>query len=112
MRVVAADAEAVREAAELLRAGEVVAIPTETVYGLAAVAVDAAAVAKVFRAKERPTVDPLIVHLGDPDLAVAVDVGRLGPAARAAADRLAAALSPPAPALRPPPRRRGPHVAA
>src|SRR5262249_28412203 len=94
MRVVAADAEAVREAAELLRAGEVVAIPTETVYGLAAVAVDAAAVAKVFRAKERPTFDPLIVHLGDPDLAVAVDVGRLGPAARAAADRLAAAFWP------------------
>lgn len=50
-------------AVELLRAGEIVALPTETVYGLAADALNAAAVAKIFQAKERPKFDPLIVHL-------------------------------------------------
>jgi L-threonylcarbamoyladenylate synthase len=50
-------------AVELLRAGEVVALPTETVYGLAADARNATAVAKIFEAKERPRFDPLIVHL-------------------------------------------------
>lgn len=57
--------EAVLEAVRLLREGEVVALPTETVYGLAANALDAGAVAKIFEAKERPTFDPLIVHLPD-----------------------------------------------
>lgn len=52
-------------AAELLRAGDVVAIPTETVYGLAANAFDERAVMKVFEVKQRPTFDPLIVHLRD-----------------------------------------------
>ncbi len=55
--------EAVREACALLRAGEIVALPTETVYGLAADAFNPAAVAKVFAAKERPAFDPLIVHI-------------------------------------------------
>ncbi len=55
--------EAVREACALLRAGETVALPTETVYGLAADAFNPAAVAKVFAAKERPSFDPLIVHI-------------------------------------------------
>ena len=55
--------QAVDEAARLLNAGELVALPTETVYGLAADALNPAAVAKVFEAKERPTFDPLIVHL-------------------------------------------------
>jgi L-threonylcarbamoyladenylate synthase len=50
-------------AVELLRSGEVVALPTETVYGLAADALNAEAVAKIFEAKERPRFDPLIVHL-------------------------------------------------
>ena len=54
---------AVSEAVALLAAGEVVALPTETVYGLAADALNATAVAKIFEAKERPTFDPLIVHL-------------------------------------------------
>jgi len=54
---------AVAEAVSLLSTGEVVALPTETVYGLAADALNAAAVAKIFEAKERPTFDPLIVHL-------------------------------------------------
>ena len=55
--------DAVREAAALLDAGEIVAVPTETVYGLAADAFNPAAVAKVFAAKERPAFDPLIVHI-------------------------------------------------
>jgi L-threonylcarbamoyladenylate synthase len=48
-----------------VRAGGLVGMPTETVYGLAANALDAGAVAKVFSAKGRPTFDPLIVHLAD-----------------------------------------------
>ena len=52
-------------AAELLRAGEIVALPTETVYGLAADALNPAALAKVFAAKGRPLLDPLIVHVAD-----------------------------------------------
>ncbi|MEX1049271.1 MAG: L-threonylcarbamoyladenylate synthase [Akkermansiaceae bacterium] len=55
--------EAVSEACALLRAGEIVALPTETVYGLAADALNPQAVARVFAAKERPSFDPLIVHI-------------------------------------------------
>jgi L-threonylcarbamoyladenylate synthase len=54
---------ATKRAVELLRKGEVVALPTETVYGLAADALNPIAVAKIFEAKERPRFDPLIVHL-------------------------------------------------
>src|SRR5437764_14013397 len=57
--------KAVRHAVELLRRGEIVALPTETVYGLAADALNSVAVAKIFEAKERPRFDPLIVHLPD-----------------------------------------------
>lgn len=57
--------ETLRLAAELLRAGEIVAIPTETVYGLAANALDARAVQKIFEAKGRPSHNPLIVHVPD-----------------------------------------------
>ncbi len=56
--------DAVAEAMTVLEAGEVVALPTETVYGLAADAFNAEAVAKVFEVKERPSFDPLIVHIG------------------------------------------------
>ena len=55
--------KAVRRAAELLRAGEVVALPTETVYGLAANALDEKAVAKIFQIKGRPAHNPIIVHV-------------------------------------------------
>ncbi|HJW37228.1 MAG TPA: L-threonylcarbamoyladenylate synthase [Candidatus Udaeobacter sp.] len=58
---------AVARAVELLRKGEVVALPTETVYGLAADALNPIAVAKIFEAKERPRFDPLIVHLPSRD---------------------------------------------
>ena len=61
-----ADTEAALDrAAGLLRAGGLVAIPTETVYGLAADALDAEAVAGIFRAKGRPATNPLIVHVSD-----------------------------------------------
>ncbi len=56
---------AVRRAVELLQAGEVVALPTETVYGLAGDAGNVQAVAKIFAAKNRPHFDPLIVHVKD-----------------------------------------------
>ncbi|MEX1115834.1 MAG: L-threonylcarbamoyladenylate synthase, partial [Akkermansiaceae bacterium] len=55
--------DAVTQACALLRDGEIVALPTETVYGLAADAMNPEAVAKVFAAKERPSFDPLIVHI-------------------------------------------------
>lgn len=57
------DKAAVQAAGEILRAGGLVAIPTETVYGLAANALDGAAVAKIFKAKGRPQDNPLIVHV-------------------------------------------------
>ena len=55
----------VEEAVRLLQDGQVVAIPTETVYGLAGNAYNPDALAKIFAAKERPTFDPLIVHICD-----------------------------------------------
>lgn len=61
----AASQEALVRAAEFLRAGGLVALPTETVYGLGANALDPAAVARIFAAKERPNWDPLIVHIAD-----------------------------------------------
>ena len=55
----------IAEAAEILRNGDTVAFPTETVYGLGANALSSAAVAKIFAAKQRPAWDPLIVHVSD-----------------------------------------------
>ncbi len=60
-------AAAAAEAAGLLRSGGIVALPTETVYGLACEALNAAAAAEVFAAKERPSFDPLIVHVAGSD---------------------------------------------
>ncbi len=57
--------QGIDEAARLLQQGELVAIPTETVYGLAADALNPAAVASIFAAKERPMDNPLIVHIAD-----------------------------------------------
>lgn len=56
----------ISEAAERLKAGAVVAFPTETVYGLGADATDPAAVAKIYAAKGRPDFNPLISHISDP----------------------------------------------
>lgn len=73
-------AEAIMEAARLILAGEPVAVPTETVYGLAADATSAEAVARIYAAKGRPSFNPLIVHL--PDLAAAEKIALFGDEAR------------------------------
>ncbi|MGE0481518.1 MAG: L-threonylcarbamoyladenylate synthase [Phycisphaerae bacterium] len=67
--VLAADAAAIKRAADLLRRGGLVAFPTETVYGLGADALNAAAVQRIFAAKGRPATNPLIVHAVDTDAA-------------------------------------------
>jgi len=59
-------AEAIRQAAEIIRQGGIVAFPTETVYGLGADAYNPLAVARIFEAKRRPYFDPLIVHIAYP----------------------------------------------
>lgn len=64
-RVLAADPQGISDAATVLRAGGLVAFPTETVYGLGADALNARAVARIFEAKRRPAFDPLITHLVD-----------------------------------------------
>ena len=61
----ASDMEAIREAARIIQKGGLVAFPTETVYGLGADAENAVAVARIFEAKRRPRIDPLIVHVAD-----------------------------------------------
>ena len=76
--------ESIAEAARLILAGEPVAVPTETVYGLAADATNAEAVARIYQAKRRPSFNPLIVHV--PDLAAARQVGEFGDEALALAD--------------------------
>src|SRR5256885_13133547 len=59
--------EAIRQAADVLRRGGLVAFPTETVYGLGASALDAVAVGRIFTAKGRPASNPVIVHVAGPD---------------------------------------------
>jgi L-threonylcarbamoyladenylate synthase len=82
-------AEAVRRSVEVLQAGEMVALPTETVYGLAANALDAEAVARVFEVKARPAHNPVIVHVAS--IEMAQRCAALWPAV---ADKLAAAFWP------------------
>lgn len=79
---------AIAEAAEILRAGGLVAVPTETVYGLAANANSADAVAEIYRTKGRPDFNPLIVHV--PDLATAKTLAKFDERA----ENLAAAFWP------------------
>jgi len=73
----------IAEAARLIAAGQPVAMPTETVYGLAADATNAAAVARIYAAKGRPSFNPLIVHVAD--LAAAQAIGQFDDAALALA---------------------------
>ncbi len=82
------DRNALAEAAALIRAGEPVAVPTETVYGLAADATDATAVARIYEAKGRPAFNPLIVHVAD------LEMARRLVALSPLAERLAAAFWP------------------
>ena len=83
-----ASLETIERAAAALRAGRLIAFPTETVYGLGADATNARAVAEVFAAKGRPRFNPLIVHV--PDLAAAATLAEFGENAH----RLAAAFWP------------------
>ena len=68
-RIVVANDQSIKEAADLIKAGELVVLPTETVYGLGANALDAQAVAKIFEAKNRPQFNPLIIHVTDMEAA-------------------------------------------
>jgi L-threonylcarbamoyladenylate synthase len=79
------DSAAIAEAAALIAAGEPVAVPTETVYGLAADARNLQAVARIYAAKGRPDFNPLIVHV--PDLGAAERLGVFGAVERALAAR-------------------------
>ncbi len=87
-RVLKADSDAIAAAAEALRAGGLVAFPTETVYGLGADAGNGEAIARLYAAKGRPAFNPLIAHVAD--AAAARRLGRFDPAA----ERLAAAFWP------------------
>lgn len=79
-RTLAPDDAGIVEAAGLLAAGELVAFPTETVYGLGGDARSDKAVARIYEAKGRPSFNPLIVHL--PDLGAAERIAQVGPKAR------------------------------
>jgi L-threonylcarbamoyladenylate synthase len=77
--------DSIAEAARLILSGELVGVPTETVYGLAADATNANAVARIYEAKGRPSFNPLIVHVID--LAEAERIGDFNDEARRLADR-------------------------
>ncbi|MBA2935776.1 threonylcarbamoyl-AMP synthase [Sphingomonas sp. CGMCC 1.13654] len=78
------DDAAIARAADLIRAGQPVAVPTETVYGLAADATSGEAVARIYAAKGRPSFNPLIVHVAS--MAQAETLAVIGPVARRLAD--------------------------
>ena len=80
----AANEQSIKEAAILLHAGGLVAMPTETVYGLAANAFDGQAVARIFEAKGRPSFNPLIVHV--PNVEVASELVEMDERAQIVAD--------------------------
>lgn len=84
-RILTADDAGIGTASALLQAGQTVAIPTETVYGLAADARNAEAVARIYAAKGRPAFNPLIAHL--PGIAEAGAIAELHPQARLLAER-------------------------
>jgi len=84
-RILPFDDDAIAEASRLILAGEPVAVPTETVYGLAADATNAEAVARIYEAKRRPSFNPLIVHVRD--LEAARKIGGFDDSARTLAER-------------------------
>jgi L-threonylcarbamoyladenylate synthase len=85
LRLLKPTEEALREAAGALRRGELVGMPTETVYGLAALATDAEAVRNVFLAKGRPSENPLIVHVATMEQVAEIAAGLPDEAKRLAA---------------------------
>ena len=84
-RILPFDEKAIAEAARLILAAQPVAVPTETVYGLAADATNAEAVARIYEAKGRPSFNPLIVHV--PSLEAAERIGEFTAEARALAQQ-------------------------
>ncbi len=84
-RVLTADEAGIAEAARLIREGQPVAVPTETVYGLAADATSGEAVARIYEAKGRPSFNPLIVHVAG--LAQAENIARFDSVARGLAEK-------------------------
>jgi L-threonylcarbamoyladenylate synthase len=76
-RILPVSKSSIQEACQILLAGELVAFPTETVYGLGGLGLSSTAVLKIFEAKGRPSTDPLILHLASSDLAQAVSEGIL-----------------------------------
>ena len=85
MKIKEASLNAISEAADLIINGQLVAFPTETVYGLGANALDGQAVARIFEAKGRPKFNPLIVHI--PDLETAQEIAEFNDAAIILAER-------------------------
>ena len=83
-RVLPFSADAIAEATRLVLSGRPVAVPTETVYGLAADATNAEGVARIYEAKGRPSFNPLIVHV--PDLDHALGIADFGPLSLALAE--------------------------
>ena len=81
--------DGIRRAGEILRRGGLVAFPTETVYGLGANALDEEAAGRIYRAKGRPSDNPLIVHIADWDA-----IGRIASEVPESARRLAEAFWP------------------
>ncbi len=89
-----ASSEAIDHAAAIIRAGGLVAFPTETVYGLGADAASAAAVARIFEAKQRALNDPLIVHVEPERWSTVADAARLTSAQHRRVETLAKAFWP------------------
>jgi len=74
-RILPISKDSIREACAILRQGDLVAFPTETVYGLGGLGLQSESVRKIFEAKGRPSTDPLILHLPSPDLKQAAESG-------------------------------------
>ena len=77
-RILSVSKDSILEACKILQQGDLVAFPTETVYGLGGLGLRLESVRKIFEAKGRPSTDPLILHLPSPELKKAVESGVIG----------------------------------
>jgi L-threonylcarbamoyladenylate synthase len=95
VKILAPTPQNIEKAAHALQTGELVAMPTETVYGLAGDALNPVALAKIFNTKERPTFDPLIVHICEELRSTGlVDFSKLSPLAIQRIEKLIARFWP------------------